>query len=76
MTLPSSKPLALGPMSLWPPVVLAPMAGVTNWPYRKICARFGASLCVSEMVSARGLSDDHRKTCQLVHFGRDEEPRS
>ncbi|MBW2587815.1 MAG: tRNA-dihydrouridine synthase, partial [Deltaproteobacteria bacterium] len=45
----------IGPLSVWPPVVLAPMAGVTNWPFRAICRRFGAGLYVSEMVTARPL---------------------
>jgi nifR3 family TIM-barrel protein len=52
------------------------MAGVTNYPYRKICKRFGAPLCVSEMVSSRGILDDHRHTWRLVHFGAEERPRS
>ncbi len=42
----------IGSLSVWPPVVLAPMAGVTNWPFRAICRRFGAGLYVSEMVTA------------------------
>ncbi len=75
-----NKPLVglkLGPaIRLWPPVVLAPMAGVTNYPYRKICYRFGAGLCVSEMVSARGILDGHRNTWRLAHFGEKERPRS
>ena len=48
-------PLGVGPLAIWPPVVLAPMAGVTNPPFRRLCRRFGAGLYVSEMVSARGL---------------------
>ena len=57
------EPLQLGPkLKIWPPVVLAPMAGVTNYPYRKICSRLGAGLCVSEMVSSRGILEGHRGT--------------
>ncbi|MEM7231194.1 MAG: tRNA dihydrouridine synthase DusB [Planctomycetota bacterium] len=63
-------------MRIWPPVVLAPMAGVTNYPYRKICAELGAGLCVSEMVSSRGILEGHRKTWRLAHFGSEERPRS
>ncbi|HEX3594764.1 MAG TPA: tRNA-dihydrouridine synthase, partial [Polyangiaceae bacterium] len=47
------SPISIGPMSVSPPVVLAPMAGVTNYPFRKICRRFGAGLYVSEMITAR-----------------------
>jgi nifR3 family TIM-barrel protein len=71
------RPLELGPsIRIWPPVVLAPMAGVTNFPYRRICRRYGAPLCVSEMVSSRGIIEEHRSTWRLVQFGRDETPRS
>ena len=47
-------PLVVGPLEVWPPVVLAPMAGVTNAPFRRLCRRYGAGLYVSEMVNARG----------------------
>ncbi len=69
-------PLALGAARIWPPVVLAPMAGVTNYPYRKICNSFGAGLCVSEMVSSRGILEGSEKTWHLAHFGSEESPRS
>ena len=68
--------IKLGPLSVWPPVVLAPMAGVTNWPFRKICRRFGAGLYVSEMVTARPLVEGRAKTLMLAEFGEDESPRS
>ncbi|MBI4604450.1 MAG: tRNA dihydrouridine synthase DusB [Planctomycetes bacterium] len=71
------KPIPLGPgISVWPPVVLAPMAGVTSWPYRKICRDHGAGLCVSEMVSSRGILGRHERTWHLAQFGTDERPRS
>jgi len=69
-------PLALGPLRIWPPVVLAPMAGVTNYPFRKLCRRYGAGLYVSEMITARGIVRDHPKTLKLADFGPDEAPRS
>jgi nifR3 family TIM-barrel protein len=66
----------IGPLSVWPPVVLAPMAGVTNWPFRMICRRFGAGLYVSEMVTARPLVEGRAKTLMLAEFGEEESPRS
>jgi nifR3 family TIM-barrel protein len=69
-------PLRLGPLTVDPPVVLAPMAGVTNYPFRKLCRRYGAGLYVSEMISARGIVNDHEKTHKLADFGPDEDPRS
>ncbi len=74
---PITTPIKLGPtFRIWPPVVLAPMSGVTNYPYRKICYGFGAGLCVSEMVSAKGILEGHRRTWRLACFGEDEHPRS
>jgi nifR3 family TIM-barrel protein len=69
-------PLNIGPLRVDPPVVLAPMAGVTNYPFRAICRRFGAGLYVSEMITARPLVDGNQKTLKLADFGPDESPRS
>jgi nifR3 family TIM-barrel protein len=69
-------PLRLGSLELWPPVVLAPMAGVTNYPFRRLCRRFGAALCISEMIAARALVEGHAKTELLSSFGPEEAPRS
>src|SRR2546426_8711181 len=68
--------LRVGPITVWPPVVLAPMAGVTNYPFRAVCRRFGAGLYVSEMINARPLVDGQGKTLKLADFGPDESPRS
>jgi nifR3 family TIM-barrel protein len=69
-------PIAIGGLSVWPPVVLAPMAGVTNYPFRRMCRQFGAGLYVSEMITARPLVEGRDKTLKLADFGPDESPRS
>ena len=48
------------------PVILAPMAGVTDLPFRIICSEFGADFTYSEMVSAKGLSYNSAKSFQLL----------
>jgi nifR3 family TIM-barrel protein len=70
------SPMRLGDLSIWPPVILAPMAGVTNSTFRHICRQHGAGLCVSEMIAARPLVDDNSKTWSLAAFGPEERPRS
>lgn len=70
------RALRLGPLEIDPPVVLAPMAGVTNFPYRKLCKENGAGLCVSEMITARGYRMGHQKTHQLASGDGTEYPRS
>jgi nifR3 family TIM-barrel protein len=69
-------PLRLGRLSIWPPVVLAPMAGVTNAPFRRLCRRYGGGLYVSEMITARALVERDPKTLRLAGFAPDEQPRS
>lgn len=68
--------LKLGPLSVWPPVVLAPMAGVTNVAYRTLCRRHGGGLYVSEMVGARALVERDPKSDLKAAFAPDEDPRS
>jgi nifR3 family TIM-barrel protein len=69
-------PLTIGPLRVWPPVVLAPMAGVTNYPFRALCRGVGAGLDVSEMITARALVEGTAKTRRRADFGPDERPRS
>lgn len=58
--------LKIGPLEVDPPVVLAPMAGVTNGSFRALCRSFGAGLYVSEMVTARALVERNDKTEKMV----------
>jgi len=68
--------LQLKTLRIDPPVVLAPMAGVTNAPFRQICRRFGAGLATSEMITARALVRGETKTLALARFAPGESPRS
>ncbi len=71
------KPLQLGRFEVWPPVVLAPMAGVTNAPFRTMCRRFAPDLVyVNEMVMATALVHGNAKTERMATFIADESPRS
>ena len=58
------------------PVVLAPMAGITNSAFRTLCREQGAGLFVSEMVTARALIERHPETLRLITPGMGETPRS
>jgi nifR3 family TIM-barrel protein len=58
--------LKIGRFALDPPVVLAPMAGVTNTAFRRLCRGYGGALYVSEMVTARALVERNRKTLRMV----------
>ncbi|MFC9233710.1 tRNA dihydrouridine synthase DusB [Streptomyces decoyicus] len=70
--------LKIGPHTVQPPVVLAPMAGITNAPFRTLCREFsgGKGLFVSEMITTRALVERNEKTMQLIHFDETEKPRS
>ncbi|OEV09110.1 tRNA dihydrouridine synthase DusB [Streptomyces nanshensis] len=73
-----TPPLHIGPHTVQPPVVLAPMAGITNAPFRTLCREFsgGKGLFVSEMITTRALVERNAKTMQLVRFDDSERPRS
>ena len=68
--------LRIGPLAVDPPVVLAPMAGVTDGPFRGLCSRFGAGLYVSEMITARALVERNAKTWSMLRFDGSEATRS
>ncbi len=70
-------PLRIGPLAPVAPVVLAPMAGVTDASFRRLCRDFGPGLVyVNEMVTARGIVERNDKSLKMVRFGDDERPRS
>jgi nifR3 family TIM-barrel protein len=68
--------LRIGPIEVDPPVVLAPMAGVTDAPYRGLCAQYGAGLYVSEMITARALVERNVRTLSMLRFDGSEATRS
>ena len=70
------RALRLKRLCIDPPVVLAPMAGVTNYPFRALCREFGAGLYVSEMITARGFLMGNALTTLLASSQAGESPRS
>jgi nifR3 family TIM-barrel protein len=69
-------PLTVGPLTVPVPVVLAPMAGITNAAYRRLCAEQGAGLYVCEMITSRGLVERDPTTLKMLLFDELESVRS
>src|SRR5210317_886596 len=72
----TAKPLAIGPLELDVPVVLAPMAGITNTAFRRLCREYGAGLYVSEMITSRALVERTPTSMRLIKHHESETPRS
>ena len=70
------KPFAIGKVELDAPVILAPMAGVCDAPYRVIAHRYGAALVCAEMVSSQGIRYRNQHTEELLHIEDGEHPLS
>lgn len=70
------KPLRIGPVEVAAPVVLAPMSGVTDMPFRRLVKRAGAGLVVSEMIASRAMIHAARKTMKMAAHCADEYPVS
>lgn len=68
--------LTLGSLRVDTPVVLAPMAGITNAAYRRLCAEQGAGLYVCEMITSRGLVEGDETTKKMLVFDELESVRS
>jgi nifR3 family TIM-barrel protein len=72
----AAKPLTIGPLELTVPVVLAPMAGITNTAFRRLCREYGAGLYVSEMITSRALVERTPESMRLIRHHESETPRS
>ncbi|WP_413250962.1 tRNA dihydrouridine synthase DusB [Sinomonas flava] len=69
-------PLSLGRLTIDTPVVLAPMAGITNTAFRRLCREYGGGLYVSEMVTSRALVERHPESLRIIKHDGDEQVRS
>ncbi|TMD65813.1 MAG: tRNA dihydrouridine synthase DusB [Chloroflexi bacterium] len=68
--------MKVGPHTLTSPVYVAPMAGVTDAPFRKIAREFGAGLACTEMISSEALVRGHRESFRLMDLSWDQRPVS
>lgn len=68
------KSLKIGNVTLKNNVLLAPMAGITNLPFRRICEKFEPGLVCTEMVSSKGLFYQDQKTSQLLNMKKEPRP--
>ena len=70
------KPLQIGNVRIETPVILAPMAGVTDLPFRLLCKQMGAGLLCMEMVSAKAIHYRNKNTESLMAIDAREMPVS
>ena len=70
------KPISIGPVSIDAPVILAPMTGVTDRPFRRIVKRYGAGLTVTEMIASQAMIRETRQSLQKAAWDPVEDPVS
>jgi tRNA-dihydrouridine synthase B len=70
------KPIHIGPITIDSPVILAPMTGVTDMPFRKLVRRFGSGLNVTEMIASQAMIRETRQSLQKSAWDIAEEPVS
>lgn len=68
--------IKIGQLSIEDPVVLAPMSGVTDMPFRRLVKRYGAGLVVSEMIASEAMIRETRHTQQMIAKSAEEQPLS
>lgn len=71
-----SRKIKIGNLTLKNRFILAPMAGITNSPFRLIAKRFGAALVTTEMISAKGLCLNQKRTLEYLKHSPEEDPLS
>ena len=69
-------PISIGPVRIDTPVILAPMTGVTDRPFRRIVKRYGAGLTVTEMIASQAMIRETRQSLQKAAWCPTEEPVS
>ena len=70
------KSISIGPVQIASPVILAPMTGVTDLPFRRVVKRYGAGLTVSEMIASQAMIRETRQSLQKALWDPVEEPVS
>ena len=70
------KPIHVGPIRIEAPVILAPMTGVTDLPFRRVVKRYGAGLTVSEMIASQAMIRETRQSLQKALWDASEQPVS
>src|ERR1700748_1999304 len=70
--LPRLRPIRIGALTLRDPVLLAPMSGVTDMPFRRLVKKFGAGLVVCEMIASQAMIRECRKSMQMAQRAPDE----
>src|SRR5690349_21883176 len=66
--------ISIGPLTLADPVILAPMSGVTDMPFRRLVKQHGAGLVVSEMIASEAMIRETRKSMVMAANAEDEQP--
>jgi tRNA-dihydrouridine synthase B len=66
----------IGKFEINPPLALAPMAGITDLPFRRVCRRFGIGLTVTEMIASRAVEQKRERTERMAELDKDESPVS
>ncbi|HEY0085086.1 MAG TPA: tRNA dihydrouridine synthase DusB [Allosphingosinicella sp.] len=74
--MPKLSPIQIGPVRIGSPVILAPMTGVTDRPFRRIVKRFGAGLTVTEMIASQAMIRETRQSLQKAAWDPVEDPVS